>query len=235
MRLNFLSFRLSPRRGLTTSSFRLGLPGLLNSSELRDAGYKGNNLLRDQRVAFAWIKRYIGGFGGDSDRITAIGESSGASIYPQSICPVLVTDTASIVAVTLHLLSPTPLFNRAVATGGTFLLRKPLPAAAHEGIYQTAIAALGLDKLASEERINALLTKPMDEIIATLPPSVAFSAVVDNELIKSEVSYASVGSKDVTKMPGKEWLDALMVGDCQFDVRLALSSPYTNHSTFRSC
>ena len=132
---------------------------------------------------------------------------------PRSICPDLVTDTASIVAVTLHLLSPTPPFNRAVATGGTFLLRKALPAAAHEGIYQTAIAALGLDKLASEERINALLTKPMDEIIATLPPSVAFNAVVDNELIKSEVSYASVGSKDVTNMPGKEWLDALMVGD----------------------
>ena len=123
------------------------------------------------------------------------------------------------VAVTLHLLSPTPLFNRAIVTGGTFLLRKPLPPPAHESMYQNATSALGLDKLNLDDRIDALLNKPMDEIIATLPPSVAFNALIDSELICSEPSYKAVSSTALESMPGKTWLQALMVGDCQFDVR----------------
>lgn len=63
---------------MRTKSFRLGLPGLLTSQELRDRGYKSNNTLRDQRNAFHWVKEYISGFGGDPDNITVIGESTGA-------------------------------------------------------------------------------------------------------------------------------------------------------------
>ena len=63
----------------------------------------------------------------------------------------------------------------------------------------------------------------MDEIIATLPPSVAFNALIDGDLISSEVSYASVASTDVDSMPAKKWLQALMVGDCQFDVCSSLA------------
>jgi carboxylesterase type B len=189
----------------------------MTSEELRKAGYKGNNLLRDQRAAFCWISKFISGFGGDPDSITVIGESSGASKL-SSISDALPNLLTVTVGVTLHLCSPQPLFHRAIATGGTFLLRKPLPPAAHEGIYQQAISALGLDKLDSEQRINSLLTMPLDEIIATLPPSLAFNAIVDSELIGSEVSYASVASYDAETMPGKKWCQALMVGDCQFDV-----------------
>lgn len=58
-------------------SYRLGVFGFLTSEELRNAGYAANNGLRDQRVAFEWIKKYIGGFGGDPDNITVGGESAG--------------------------------------------------------------------------------------------------------------------------------------------------------------
>jgi carboxylesterase type B len=51
----------------------------LTSDELRAAGYKGNNFLRDQRTAFEWVSRFIAGFGGDPNNITAVGESAGAS------------------------------------------------------------------------------------------------------------------------------------------------------------
>ena len=60
-------------------SYRLGLPGFLTSEELKAAGYKGNNFLRDQRAGLAWVKQHIAGFGGDPDNITVIGESAGAS------------------------------------------------------------------------------------------------------------------------------------------------------------
>jgi acetyl esterase/lipase len=45
---------------------------------LRSKGYKANNQLRDQRNAFEWVKKYISGFGGDPDNVTAIAESAGA-------------------------------------------------------------------------------------------------------------------------------------------------------------
>lgn len=54
------------------------MPGYLTSAELRSAGYKPNNQLRDQRAAFTWLKKNVAGFGGDGDEITAVGESAGA-------------------------------------------------------------------------------------------------------------------------------------------------------------
>lgn len=53
------------------------MAGFMTSKELRDAGYKANNGLHDQRVALKWIKRFIGGFGGDPQEITVAGESAG--------------------------------------------------------------------------------------------------------------------------------------------------------------
>ncbi|KAH7021877.1 Alpha/Beta hydrolase protein, partial [Ilyonectria destructans] len=56
-------------------NYRLDVPGFLTSPKLRAAGYKSNNGLRDQRVALAWIKDNIRGFGGDPGNITVAGES----------------------------------------------------------------------------------------------------------------------------------------------------------------
>lgn len=44
---------------------------------MRDAGYKPNNGLDDQKLAFRWVKRHIDNFGGDPAQITFIGESAG--------------------------------------------------------------------------------------------------------------------------------------------------------------
>jgi carboxylesterase type B len=49
----------------------------MTSKELRDAGYKANNGFHDQRTAMRWIKKNIGGFGGDPDEVTTVGESAG--------------------------------------------------------------------------------------------------------------------------------------------------------------
>lgn len=64
---------------LTDLSYRLGQAGSLTSRELSEAGYKGNNFLRDQRTALEWVQKHISGFGGDPDNVTIIGESAGAS------------------------------------------------------------------------------------------------------------------------------------------------------------
>lgn len=51
----------------------------------------GNNSLRDQKCALQWIKANIGMFGGDSNNVTAFGESAGAgmlALTPQNLCVV---------------------------------------------------------------------------------------------------------------------------------------------------
>lgn len=55
-------------------NYRLGLFGWLGSG-----GITPNLGLYDQRVAFEWVQKYIGLFGGDAARVTAIGESAGAT------------------------------------------------------------------------------------------------------------------------------------------------------------
>jgi carboxylesterase type B len=67
-------------------SYRLGVLGNLVSQELRDAGYSGNNSLRDQKCALQWIRKYIGAFGGDAKNVTAFGESAGAGMCSNQFC-----------------------------------------------------------------------------------------------------------------------------------------------------
>lgn len=50
---------------MVTSSYRLGAFGFLTSSALRDAGYKANNGLDDQKVGLRWVQKNIKGFGGE--------------------------------------------------------------------------------------------------------------------------------------------------------------------------
>ena len=59
----------------------MGACGFLTSDEMRKAGYPSNNGLRDQINAFLWVKKFIAGFGGDSDNVTFIGESAGSGLY----------------------------------------------------------------------------------------------------------------------------------------------------------
>lgn len=144
---------------------------------------------------------------------------------PQTI-PLLVATSdivIVVVATTLHLYSPEKLFNRAIATGGSFLLVGPFSPEIYEGIYQRVLSVLGLDTLEPEERIRKLLTLPLDEVIAKLPPDVPFMPVIDGDIIPLRPSYGAVGSREDLSLPGKEWLDGFMIGDSQFDVRKPFS------------
>lgn len=52
----------------------------MSSDELTGAGFQANNGLRDQKVAFQWVKKFISGFGGDPEQITAVGQSAGGGM-----------------------------------------------------------------------------------------------------------------------------------------------------------
>ncbi|KAF2799646.1 alpha/beta-hydrolase [Melanomma pulvis-pyrius CBS 109.77] len=68
-----------------TINYRLGIFGFLASGDLKkdnaaagDEGV-GNYALRDQLLAFEWIRKHISAFGGDPAKVTAIGHSAGSS------------------------------------------------------------------------------------------------------------------------------------------------------------
>ena len=68
-------------------NYRLGAPGFLTTPELRAAGYKTNNALRDQRTALRWVRDYIKGFGGDPENVTVMGESAGGGTEHPFVIP----------------------------------------------------------------------------------------------------------------------------------------------------
>lgn len=85
---------------VVTFNYRLGILGFLNTNHESSPGNQG---LHDQVAALKWIKSNIEYFGGDPNKITLAGESSGA------------------VSAGFHLLSPLSrdLFNRAILQSGS--------------------------------------------------------------------------------------------------------------------
>lgn len=74
-----------------TVNFRVGILGLLSSSELskeNPAKISGNYQLLDQIAALKWIRDNIHSFGGNPDNITLMGQSSGAAaVFSLSVSP----------------------------------------------------------------------------------------------------------------------------------------------------
>ncbi|KAF2203398.1 carboxylesterase family protein-like protein [Delitschia confertaspora ATCC 74209] len=60
-------------------NYRLGLTGLGNGPTFNHEGGTSNTALWDVQHAFEWTKKYISAFGGDTEQITAVGFSAGAS------------------------------------------------------------------------------------------------------------------------------------------------------------
>lgn len=69
-------------------NYRLGITGLANGPTLLHEGGTSNLALWDVQHAFQWTKKYIGAFGGDTDQITAVGFSAGASqvLFQLTVC-----------------------------------------------------------------------------------------------------------------------------------------------------
>ncbi len=75
-----------------TINYRLGPMGFLCLPELKEeAGHTGNYGLYDQIAALKWVKANISAFGGDSEKITVMGQSAGA-MSVQHLCQSDYTD-----------------------------------------------------------------------------------------------------------------------------------------------
>ncbi|KAJ5643447.1 uncharacterized protein N7484_005954 [Penicillium longicatenatum] len=182
---------------VVTVNYRLGAPGFLTSEELRQAGYRSNNGLRDQRVALEWVQKHIRDFGGDPDNVTAAGQSAGG------------------VSVTYHLHSQKPLFKRAISMAGTSLLVQALPNIVHEEIYEKAIAALGLSNAKGESS-----SRHAGRAAGSSASPGIVAPALDGDLILPGTTYAEIGKPGSSFIPGKEWCHDLLIGDNEMDASI---------------
>ena len=185
---------------LVTINYRLGLFGYLAHEELsaeHPRGVSGNQGVRDQIQALAWVRDNISAFGGDPNNVTIFGESAGSW------------------SVSLLQASPMAkgLFHKAIGqSGGLF---RPLwrrdkaqtfaPAAETVGA-QVAVSIAGNNGDAS---IAALRKIPAERIIAAVqadPSLNNFEAmpIVDGEVIPRELEqiFASGEQADVPVLVG---------------------------------
>nr|UZH45661.1 carboxylesterase 27 [Meteorus pulchricornis] len=132
---------------VVVTNFRLGALGHL-ALNLQNAS--GNAALKDQRLAFRWVKKNIKLFGGDPNSVTIFGESTGGS------------------AVDLHVLSDGSrgLFHRSISMSAS-----PLCDWATATIPEMKIQAfllgkrLGIRTNDSQELLTALYDTPAEDII----------------------------------------------------------------------
>lgn len=95
---------------------------------------------------------------------------------------------------------------------------KPLPPFVHETFYKTVIESLGLESSPPEERVSAILTLPVDEILSKIPPGLPLQPVVDGDVVPLSPSFSEFANKEATTIPGKQWCEELLIGDNQLDV-----------------
>ncbi|CEI41648.1 unnamed protein product [Fusarium venenatum] len=136
-------------------NYRLGITGFLDSHELRASGAPANRGLLDQKTAFEWIRRKIGGFSGDPTRITAIGQSAGASSV-------------------MHLIDmESTLFDRAICLSGNNLAVPMSTRSAAQDAYKSVLGCLKIDStLSSEDQLAALIA---------ISPSISLHPVIDTD------------------------------------------------------
>ena len=126
-------------------------------------------------------------------------------------------ESAGGVSVCYHLFSEEALFKRMMVMSGTNLLMPPVTEKnAGEG-WEGAMHALGLRGLGGEEQVKALRGMEAMEMVRKLTQAgTSFTPVLDNDLCPTHFTFASMRD-GTTDLPGKQWCEAAVIGDCQFD------------------
>ncbi|KAK3312722.1 Alpha/Beta hydrolase protein [Apodospora peruviana] len=178
-------------------NYRVGALGFMTSPELRAAGYKPNNGLRDQRAALRWVRENISGFGGDPDNVTVMGQSAGA------------------VSCGYLLLSEEKLARRLICLGGRPPLMGMQPLEVADKVAESAIAAAlaltsGLqeqDGFSNTDIVDRLLDLPataMEKLgLRPLP-------TIDGDIIPMSFTFESF-ARETAQMAGTRWIESMLL------------------------
>jgi len=183
---------------LVTINYRLGALGFLtNGAESNPA----NIGLMDQIMAIKWVKNNIESFGGDPDRVTIFGESTGGS----SVMALLASPRA------------TGLFSKAIAMSGSYGTNNIFLHNSRKIPHYTSILAAELNcdvTKTSEDTINCLRRLPAEEILRKASLFVHYNVI--NNPFKPTPDPGAI--EPVLPHP----LDDLWKKDTPFDVPLLI-------------
>lgn len=167
---------------VVTLNYRLGILGFFAHPELSAESphrASGNQGLQDQIAALRWVKNNIAAFGGDTERVTIVGESAGA------------------ISVALLTVSPLAkgLFQRAIAESGSAILDSQPDRESVEAKGVAFAKAAGVKSLAelrgmSVEALHKLAWTP--------------AAVIDHHVLREELpaAYRNRRHNDVPLLAG---------------------------------
>ncbi|XP_071476212.1 acetylcholinesterase-like [Diadema antillarum] len=144
---------------VVTFNYRLSIFGFLTTG---DDVIPGNLGLLDQRQALIWVQENIAAFGGDPTRVTIFGESAGGA------------------SVNFQVLSPMSagLFSGAIMQSG---VASDWASGTREEAREKAFtlgSALNCDAVTSEELLECLNSKSVEEIVDLLARDMAFAAKI---------------------------------------------------------
>lgn len=183
--------------------YRLGALGYLHTPEPGNA----NLALNDQRNALRWIQKFVGGFGGDRERVTAFGESAGS------------------MSIASHLLAPKPvegpLFNRAILMSGPpGPASAPVPVSRGEERYEAFLQKLGISGRGLEGLQKAREADVKDVVAASAQlgdEGGLWLSVQDEEFFGEEARNMSWDR--IPELIGKcDWCNDIMLGCTSFEV-----------------
>ncbi|KAI8940077.1 hypothetical protein NX059_003796 [Plenodomus lindquistii] len=179
-------------------NYRHNVFGFLASREI-DAG--GNMGFKDQVLAFRWIRKHISGFGGESNNITAVGESAGAISLSTLLCANVGKES---------------LFERVILMSGETTLRKPRDERWQQQMYEEQSIHLKLDPKDVAGRRDALLRTGAEELAQKLPLAQHFTGTVDGNWLKTDITIDTLSDNErVEHKPS--WCKEFVVGDSAHD------------------
>ncbi|KAI5203431.1 alpha/beta-hydrolase [Aureobasidium subglaciale] len=179
-------------------NYRLGALGFFHSPDAEGL-MPPNNGLHDQLTAFNWLRTNIGGFGGDKDNITAIGQSAGGE------------------SLSLHNLSgkKDPLYRRSIMFSGTPLTMPDKTPAEHQENFIAQAKKLGIDtkKVSSRQ----IAQKMIDCDVSKLRDlSYVGQPCVDTAIIPHK-DHATQRDISAGKIMQVGWLESQIISSCSYD------------------
>jgi para-nitrobenzyl esterase len=159
---------------VVTINYRLGALGFLAHPALTGESpdhISGNYGFEDQQAALKWVRRNIGAFGGNPEKVTIFGESAGG------------------LSTLVNLVSPTAhgLFHRAIVESGGYMLTQPTLARA-EAAGANFANAVGCNQPNAADVLTCLRALPVSTILSV--GSFSPAPNVDGKVLTQSVAPA---------------------------------------------
>jgi carboxylesterase type B len=183
--------------------YRLHWLGFLACQDLLDEAVSLNEPpvnfgLYDQRNAFLWIKRFISGFGGDPNRVTAFGESAGSG------------------SIAFHMCSDIPLFNRAILMSGLPATVPPLALTYKEAEYHALLTYCNI-YATDPKRLQKLREVPVEKLVDAIKGVGVFLHHSYRDEKFWPRGFPTYFTEDKL-IGGCEWVNELIIGDAFYEV-----------------